>query len=572
MTVEQASSESGTLPSGSDKGPASSTRGGEFGWRVFIDAVIPPAAAILSFCAGILLIFSAVTPALPGRMRELLHSLPLAIAELSHFMASMAGMLLLFLAAGLWRRIDTAWWVAVFTLLAGAVFSLLKAFHWEEAMTLALVAMALVPFRDCFYRRGHLSEGLLTGPGLVAAVLVAGLAFWLFFAAYENVPYRDDLWWTFLGDSDAPRSMRALAGILIGGLLIAGWHMVAVRHPFQTPEDRQADLARAAEILATTPHGHPDANLIFVGDKSFVFTPSGRSFVMYGQRGGLWIAMGNPVGPHAEQTEALVAFHEAADRAGKSPVVYAAGGELLPALVDLGYAIRKIGETACISLPDFSLEGSSRARLRQVRSRAHRDGWTVQVLPAGSDVPWPVLKRISDAWLAIHSGREKAFSLGRFDPDYLARFPLAIVCQQGGEPVAFASLWSSPGGKELAVDLMRYGQDAPGGVMDFLFLEVILWAKAAGYDVFDLGMAPLAGLKAGRYAPALANVGRIAYDRGEALYGFRGLRAYKAKFQPDWRPLFIAAPPRVSLPFALAAVALLTSGGLLGLLGFSPRR
>lgn len=81
-------------------------------------------------------------------------------------------------------------------------------------------------------------------------------------------------------------------------------------------------------------------------------------------------------------------------------------------------------------------------------------------------------------------------------------------------------------------------------------------------------MAPLAGLKAGRHAPALNNVGQIAYDRGEALYGFRGLRSYKAKFQPDWRPLFIAAPPRVSLPVALAAVALLTSGGVRGLIGF----
>lgn len=546
---------------------AAGSRSGEFGWRIFVDAVVPPAAAVICFAAGVLLIFSAVTPALPGRVGDVLEALPLAIAELSHFMASMAGMLLLFLAAGLWRRIDAAWWIAIGVLMAGAALSLLKALHWEEALVLALAAAALAPFRACFYRKGHLTDGLFSGPGLLAALVVAGSAIWMFFASYEDVPYKEDLWWTFLGDSDAPRSMRALAGVLIGGLVVAGWQVAGIRQARAGADTQAEDFVRASAIFASVPEGHPDANLLFVGDKSFVFTPSGKSFVMYGARGGLWIAMGDPVGPRAEQHEALVAFHEAADRAGKSPVIYAAGGDLLPELVDLGYAIRKIGETACIDVPGFSLEGPSRARLRQARNRAHRDGWKVEVVPAGGAVPWDDLAAISEAWLGLHAGREKAFSLGRFDPAYLALFPVAIVRKEGGAPVAFASLWPSPGGKELAVDLMRHGPEAPNGVMDFLFMEAILWAKEQGFAVFDLGMAPLAGLKAGRYAPALTNVGQIAYDRGESLYGFRGLRTYKAKFQPAWRPLFIAAPARVSLPVALAAVALLTSGGVRGLLG-----
>lgn len=548
-------------------GDAAGTRGGEFGWRVFIDAAAPPLAAIICFAAGMLLIFSAVTPALPGRVGAVVAALPLAIAELSHFMASMAGMLLLFVAAGLWRRIDSAWWITLVLLLTGAVLSLLKALRWEEALLLGLAALALLPFRSSFYRKGRLSEGLATGPGLLAMLLVGGSALWLFFASYEDVPYQDDLWWTFLIDSDAPRSMRALAGILIGGIAFAGWQAMGVRSHRPDEAARAADFARASAIFAAATDGHPDANLIFSGDKSFVFTPSGSSFVMYAPRGGLWISMGNPVGPREESVAALEAFHEAADFAGKSPVIYAAGADLLPALVELGYTIRKIGEAACIDVPAFSLEGPSRARLRQARNRALRDGWKVDVIPPGGDVPWDALKALSDAWLAGHAGREKAFSLGRFDRDYLAHFPIALVSKAGHAPVAFASLWRSPGGQELSVDLMRYGPAAPNGVMDFLFLEIIFWAKGQGFEVFDLGMAPLAGLKAGRHAPALSNVGQFAFDQGEPLYGFRGLRAYKAKFQPEWRALFIAAPPRVSLPFALAAVALLTSGGLRGLLG-----
>ncbi|KCZ98217.1 hypothetical protein HPO_11459 [Hyphomonas polymorpha PS728] len=548
--------------------PPATTRSGEFGWRVFVDAAVPPAAAIICFAAGVLLLLSASQPNLAGRMGDLLAVLPLPLVEVSHFVASLLGMLLLFLAAGLWRRIDTAWWAAILVLLAGAAFSLLKALHWEEALALALIAGALMPLRRSFYRRGHMSDGLLSLPSLIAIFAVTGLAIWGLLAAYENVPYQDDLWWTFLRDSDAPRSMRALAGAVTLGCVVAAWQIIGVRQSRKADGHTAADLARAEAIFSATREGHPDANLMFVGDKSFAFTPSGKSFVMYGRRGGLWIAMGNPVGPAEEQLDALIAFHEAADHAGKSPVIYGASGDLLPALVDLGYTIRKIGEAACIDVPGFSLEGSSRARLRQARNRALRDGWRVEVIPPGGPVPWEALRQISDAWLKAHSGTEKAFSLGRYDEAYLARFPIAIVRQEGGggAPVAFASLWPAPGGKEIAVDLMRHGPDAPNGVMDFLFLGVTLWAKTQGVEVFDLGMAPLSGLRPGRYSPALTNVGHIAYDRGESLYGFRGLRAYKSKFAPDWQPLFIAAPPRVSLPFALMAVALLTSGGLLGLI------
>ena len=85
-------------------------------------------------------------------------------------------------------------------------------------------------------------------------------------------------------------------------------------------------------------------------------------------------------------------------------------------------------------------------------------------------------------------------------------------------------------------------------------------------------MAPLAGLDGRRLAPALTRLGAFVYDVGEPLYGFEGLRRYKEKFAPTWEPLFLAAPGRLMLPVALGDVALLTSGGVLGLLGRSRPR
>jgi lysylphosphatidylglycerol synthetase-like protein (DUF2156 family) len=117
----------------------------------------------------------------------------------------------------------------------------------------------------------------------------------------------------------------------------------------------------------------------------------------------------------------------------------------------------------------------------------------------------------------------------------------------------------------MSIDLMRYGPDAPKNVMDYLFVRLIEWGKVQGYREFDLGMTPLAGLDTHRLAPALSRLGAAVYEDGESLYGFRGLRAYKQKFAPDWRPLYLATRPGALMAFALLDVALLTSGGWRGL-------
>ena len=538
---------------------------GAFTWRVALLELAPPMASVLAFLAGLALLASAAQPAVPDRLRGLLDLWPLAAVELTHFMASIVGVLLLLVAGGLWRRLDGAYWMALILLIAGAAFSLLKALDWEEAIGLSAIAFLLVPARKAFFRRSRLTAGLFTGPWLLGIVVALGLTIWLLLMSYEDVAYRDELWWTMLRDADLARSLRAVAGAVIVGLLILAWIALHPHRPAQHAEQRAADLAAAERALAGAERAHGEANLMFTGDKSFVFTPSGASVVMYRQRGGSWIAMGDPVGPVSERVEALLRFHAAADAASASPVIYAASQDLLPALIDLGYAVRKIGESAMVALPDFSLEGSARAKLRQAKAKLMREGWRIRVRAPGEAIDWGALRAVSDAWLARHAGREKSFSLGRFDENYLARFPIVLVEKEGAALVAFAVLWPTPDHGEVAVDLMRYGSEAPHGVMDFLLAGAIEWARDAGYQAMDLGMTPLAGLPLSRYAPTLSKIGAAVYEAGEDVYGFKGLRAYKSKFAPDWRPVFIAAPGHVSLPLALLGAGLLTSGGVVGL-------
>ena len=66
--------------------------------------------------------------------------------------------------------------------------------------------------------------------------------------------------------------------------------------------------------------------------------------------------------------------------------------------------------------------------------------------------------------------------------------------------------------------------------MDFLFVELMLWARAEGYRYFNLGMAPLSGFEQRRLAPLWSRTGAFIYRHGEHFYNFDGLRRYKEKF------------------------------------------
>jgi phosphatidylglycerol lysyltransferase len=232
----------------------------------------------------------------------------------------------------------------------------------------------------------------------------------------------------------------------------------------------------------------------------------------------------------------------------------------------MGLSLYRLGEEAIVPLRGFSLEGSERRTLRQAYHRAGRAGLAFDALPPSRVEPLlPELRRVSDAWLAEKGVREKGFSVGAFEPRYLAACPLAVV-RQDGRIVAFANLWAPASKAELSFDLMRHLPEAPGPTMDFLFVSIILWGKERGYAAFNLGMAPFSGLRDRALAPLWTKLAARLYRHGEWLYNFQGLRQYKEKFVPEWRPRYLATPGGVRLPLVLAHLAALGARGLKGVI------
>ena len=79
-------------------------------------------------------------------------------------------------------------------------------------------------------------------------------------------------------------------------------------------------------------------------------------------------------------------------------------------------------------------------------------------------------------------------------------------------------------------------------------------------------MAPLSGFTTHALAPRWNRFGSLLYRHGEHFYNFQGLRQYKEKFDPEWRPRYLASPGGLALPRILANVASLISRGLKGAL------
>src|SRR6185312_11923740 len=526
---------------------------------LYVAPVAPQIAGALTFLAGTVLLVSGATPGINSRLALLHRFIPLAVLEASNLVASVIGLGLLVLARALFRRVRAAYSISFTLLVCGVITSLLKGLRYEEATVLALVLAVLALGQRAFYRPTAILDERFS-PAWVASIAgVVILSIWIGFLVYRNVPYSDELWWTFALHANAPRMLRASLAVIVLGTAYLMLNLLRPARPEPAVASAE-DLVRARAIINRSDHSL--ANAALTGDKRLLFNDASDAFLMYQVAGRSWIALGDPVGSRAGAEELVWRFRELSDRHGGQTVFYQTDAERLSLYVDLGLAPLKVGEEARVRLTDFSLDGPTRAGLRQAHRHALRNALTFEIVPAGGgDALLPELQQISDAWLASRATGEKRFSVGYFSPQYLRKFPLALV-RAAGEPAAFANLWATNTRAELAVDLMRFGPAAPSGAMDFLFIELMIWGRDQGYGWLNLGMAPLSGLDRHPLAPAWHRVGNFVFRHGEHFYNFEGLRRYKAKFDPVWEPRYLVAPGGVALPRILVDVSVLIAGGM----------
>jgi phosphatidylglycerol lysyltransferase len=374
------------------------------------------------------------------------------------------------------------------------------------------------------------------------------------------------LWWQFSYDGNAPRFLRGLLLVSIVMVAYGLSRLLSVAPPYSLLKPTEAELAEARLILIKS----SDTNgfLALLGDKYLFWNPERTAFIMFAPASQFWIAMGDPVGEKSVIDDLLYQFVEQADFYNAKAVFYQASPELLPLYLDLGLSLFKLGEEARVDLSTFSLQGKRRDAQRGALNRFGKLGYRFEILTGSAvDAVLPDLKAISDNWLLQKNTREKQFSLGFFEENYVRSTDVAVIKDETGQIKAFANLWQTAGREELSIDLMRYHADSPKGIMDFLFAELMLWGQAEHYQWFSLGMAPLAGLDHRPLAPLWHKLGTTVFKLGDQFYNFEGLYEYKEKFAPQWQPRYLAAPAGLSVPFILMHVTRLIAGSWHGVFG-----
>jgi len=524
----------------------------------------PKIFSVLLLIGGCILLASGATPGVQERLDWLQFFVPLPLIEFSHLINSIVGLGMIFLSRAVSIKIDTAYYATIILLCVGIVASLVKGWDFEEATVLGLMLVTFIPARKHFYRKSALMQLEIPLPQLLVGIAIVGLSTWLGFFSYKDITYSNDLWWQFSLDrtGDASRFLRSLfvISVVCGGVLIYRLMSKTITN-LRLPTKEELDIATNIVHNSNT----TDHHLVLTGDKYIMWSDTQKSFLMFGVTSKFWIAMGDPVGDPDEFEKLVWRFRESADQVAAQVAFYETGIQHIPLYLDLGLSLIKLGQQALIPLDAFGLEGKKRQNFRSAINKYQREGFTFEIIYSHQVEPiLPNLKRISDAWLKEKNAKEKRFSLGFFNEEYLKHCELAVV-KKDGEIYAFCNLWALNNRRQISIDLMRYLPGTPNGIMEYLNISLALWAKEQGFTYFCLGMAPLSGLENHALAPLWHKIGNTIFRSGGDFYNFEGVYFYKEKFNPVWQPVYLAAPPGLQTASALLAATTLISGGVKGI-------
>jgi phosphatidylglycerol lysyltransferase len=173
---------------------------------------------------------------------------------------------------------------------------------------------------------------------------------------------------------------------------------------------------------------------------------------------------------------------------------------------------------------------------------------TKVVQPPIADSVLDELTTVFREWLRIPGRRERTFTLGSFDRDYIRKTPIMMVTDAGNRVAAFANIIPSFHAGEATIDLMRRRADVPNGVMDYLFIQLFLYSKEQGFNRFSLGLSPMSGFGELEAASPEERALHAVAQRLNFVFSYRGIKAYKAKFASFWEPRYVYYSHLLGLP------------------------
>lgn len=526
--------------------------------------------AAVTFGSGLLNLYSVIGPAERSNLHRLQRLFSLDFIHASRYAALLTGFALVAVSFNLLKRKHRAWMIAVGLSFLSCVFHLTKGLDYEEAIVSGVVAIALLLNQRVYRVKSRTPElhisfvRLATVIGVVLAYGIGG--FWLLdprdFGINFHIGEAIRSTFTVMTFGDAgivPQTRYAhwyLRSLHLATFALLGYVAWAFFQPkLYSLARRPHDVELANHIREEYGRSSLDYFKTWP-DKTIFISSSGRSFLAYGVALGFAIVLGDPVGPDEDLEETVREFTELCSDNGWRVAFHQTHPDLIPIYHNAGYKKLKIGDDAVVDLQQFSLQGKERRRLRSKANELDKIGMRTEWIE--SPIPDSVLREaheVSDDWLKIPGRRERKFTLGWFDEEYVRRTPLLVVRDPSGNMLAFLNFIRSYVPSEGESDLMRRRSDAPNGIMDYLFIKSFLELRARGYVRYNLGMAPMSGFQESEDPTLQERAIHTFFQRWERIFSFQGLRFYKAKFASTWEPRYVIYRNALDLPRMALALA-----------------
>jgi lysyl-tRNA synthetase class 2 len=546
----------------------------------------PHVLACFVAVSGVLDIASAVTPEIQSRLRMIENATPNFVPHLASALVVPAGLMLVVLARGLWRRRRRAWELTLALVLLAAALHLLKGLDYEEAAANVVIALALVARRHDFagpgdpgarlpvMRRALLWVGAIFTYGLVALWInrvTADQPFTLAFGLRETAE-------SLIGVEVVAR--RHLVGefgawfplsVLLLGLTGAFWLLWSWLAPWRYRLSQAARERERAHRLVESFGVDTLSPFALRGDKSYFFSEDERAFLAYKVVAGVAVVSGDPVGPDDALPALLRRFLAYVRERDWRVAVLGAGDRHLDLYRELGLRVLYHGDEAVVNPTEFSLEGRSIRKVRQSTTRLEKAGYLTEILYAG-DVDAELRADLEGVFQQWRGGAPtKGFTM---ELDTLFRLDgedaLFVVGRDAdGRPRGFLHFVVAHPAHALSLSSMPRLRDTPNGFNEWLVVAAIEWAKTHGVEQISMNFAPFAAILAPADEERQRPVDRLMRRALGTLrgHGFQleNLLAFNRKFLPRWQPRYVVYERPVDLP--RVGVAGLAAEGYLPLTG-----
>jgi phosphatidylglycerol lysyltransferase len=333
--------------------------------------------------------------------------------------------------------------------------------------------------------------------------------------------------------------------MLLAGLLVSFWRA-------RITIDDEA-RARARDLMVANSASSLGYMSTWPGN-AYWFTEDGRAALAYRVVAAVALTTGGPLGDPDVKADAISGFESFCDRNGWTACMYSITEEVRDTAVQLGWHAVQVAEDTVVPLAELEFKGKKWQDVRTALNKAAKAGiraeWT-----SYPEAPLSIrdqVRVISEEWVADKGMPEMGWTLGGLDEldDPTVRCLIAVDEQWIVHGItSWLPVYHDGRVVGWTLDFMRRrGRSAFNGVMEFLIASAAQSFQNEGAEFLSLSGAPLARLAQGKELTTLERILDVTGKALEPVYGFRSLLSFKAKFQPEYRPLYMAYRDPSTLP------------------------